>query len=340
MVGCVIARGDRIIGEGFHRRFGGPHAEIEALRECKSNPRGATVYVTLEPCCHTGKTPPCVDALIDARVKRVVVASKDPNPAVNGRGIRRLRSAGIEVSVGVGTSEAAELLAPFATLIKLGRPYVIAKWAQSLDGRLTTPPGSSPWISCERSRRWVHRLRARVDTILVGVGTALADDPMLTARDVTVRRVATRVVLDRRLRVRESSKLVATANTTPTCLFTTRQAAQTPKAARLSRKGVEVIACGSRGENVSLESCLRLLGKRGVTNLLIEGGPTVLTSFLRADLVDEACVFVAPRLIGPDRRRPGVAPTTRVGARLDPVTSRTTRSGSDVLFRLRLTTPP
>ncbi|GAF88580.1 unnamed protein product, partial [marine sediment metagenome] len=184
MVGCVIVRNRRSIGEGYHRRFGGPHAEIEALLACTRDPQGATVYVSLEPCCHHGKTPPCTDALIAARVARVVVAARDPNPVVRGRGIRRLRTAGIDVETGVLEGEAAEVLAPYATRVRLYRPFVIAKWAQSLDGKLATRTGHSQWISCEASRRRVHRLRARVDAILVGCGTVLADDPLLTARGV------------------------------------------------------------------------------------------------------------------------------------------------------------
>lgn len=159
MVGCVVVRNRRVIGEGYHRRFGGPHAEIEALRFCTANPRGATLYVSLEPCCHHGQTPPCSDALIDARVVRVVVAVGDPNPVVQGRGIRRLRAAGIAVETGLLEREAAEVLAPYVTRMRLGRPYVIAKWAQSLDGKLATRTGDSRWISCEASRRSVHRLR-------------------------------------------------------------------------------------------------------------------------------------------------------------------------------------
>jgi len=188
MVGCVLVRRGQVISEGYHRRFGGPHAEIAALQACQENPRGATVYVSLEPCCHQGKTPPCTEALIEAEVKRVVVAVSDPNPAVAGRGIRRLRAARLAVQTGVLAEEAGELLAPYSTRMKLGRPYVIAKWAQSLDARLATDTGDSRWISCEHSRRMVHRLRSRVDAVLVGSGTVQADDPQLTARDVSLRR--------------------------------------------------------------------------------------------------------------------------------------------------------
>lgn len=348
MVGCVIARNGRMIGEGYHRRFGGPHAEVEALHTCTTPPRGATVYVSLEPCCLYGKTPPCSDALIGAQVARVVVAMRDPNPAVRGRGIRALRAAEIAVETGVLEKEAAEVLAPYITRIRLGRPYVIAKWAQSLDGKWATPDvhrGRSRWISCEASRRRVHRLRARVDAILVGSGTVLADDPMLTARSVPIRRKALRVVLDSRLRIRESCQLVVTSKTHATLVLTTSARAKTRKAQRLRRKGVDVVACRSRDGRLALNDCLRKLAKRDVTNLLVEGGPMVLGSLLRLRLVDEAFIFIAPMLIG-GRRAPGLcgpprrassSGTGRIDAAIVPRSVQTRTSGSDVLYRMRFT---
>jgi diaminohydroxyphosphoribosylaminopyrimidine deaminase/5-amino-6-(5-phosphoribosylamino)uracil reductase len=306
MVGCVIVRNGRIIGEGYHRRFGGPHAEVQALRACAANPRGATAYVTLEPCSHFGKTPPCLDALVEAGVARVVTPLCDPNPLVNGSGVRGLRRAGIEVEVGLLADEAAELLAPFLTRVRLGRPYVIAKWAESADGLLVTPPGQSKWISCEKSRRWVHRLRARVDAIMVGAGTLTADDPMLTARDVPIRRCAMRIVVDGRLRIPETCRLVKTADQFATVVFTTRRAAQSAKAGRLQGCGVEVVACRSRGDCIVLSDMLASPILHDVTNLLLEGGPTLLRAFFAAGVVDEADVFVAPRAIAasgsPNRR--------------------------------------
>lgn len=336
MVGCVIVRNGRIIGEGYHRRFGGPHAEIEALRSCTRNPRGANVYLSLEPCCHHGKTPPCTDALIQAGVARVVTPLRDPNPAVNGRGLRRLRAAGISVTTGVLVHEAAEDLAPFLTHMRLGRPYVIAKWAQSLDGQLVTPPGESKWISCEASRRAVHRLRARVDAVLVGVGTVLADDPLLTARGVPLRRRALRVVLDDNLRIPVSAKIVASARTTPTLVLTTPQALKTKKAQQLARKGVELAACKTRSGRLVLGDCLSRLNERGITNLLVEGGPAVLHAMLKARLVDEVWAFVAPRMIGGE---PQACSLAHIVAQTELVAATVRRSGDDLLFRLRLTDP-
>ena len=342
MVGCVIARNGRVLGEGYHRRFGGPHAEIAALRLCRDSPRGATVYVSLEPCCHHGKTPPCTEALIRAGVKRVVVAVRDPHPAVAGGGIKRLRAAGISVRCGVGAEPAAEMLAPYLTRLALGRPYVIAKWAQSLDGALVVGRGQSKWISCDASRRRVHRLRARVDAVLVGSGTVRADNPMLTARDVPIRRQAVRAVLDGRLRFSPRCRLAATANSVPTLVFTGSSPARTAKAERLRELGVDVIACRTRRGRLILKDCLRELARRDVTNLLVEGGPTLLRSFFHASLVDEAQVFVAPRLIG-GQAEASVIDAPRVGIMCSAVAPhgiQTRKSGTDILYRIRFNNPP
>lgn len=341
MVGCVVVRGGRVIGEGFHRRFGGPHAEIEALRSCGSSPRGADVYVTLEPCCHVGKTAPCIEALIAARVGRVLIGLRDPNPVVNGRSERALKRAGILVETGVLRDEAAEVVAPYLTRLISARPYVIAKWAQSIDGRLATRTGDSRWISGEVSRRRVHHLRARVDAILVGSVTVRKDDPMLTARGVVLRRRALRVVLDTRLRVPSSCQLVRTAGDVPTLILTTAARARSPKAKALTRQGVEVAACRVKGQRLSLDACLCELADRGVTNLLVEGGASVLSSFLKAGLVDEANVFVAPKLIG-DARAPSLMNhfgAERVEEAILAQSVEVRRAGDDVHFRLRLTTP-
>ena len=300
MVGCVLVRAGRMVGEGFHRRFGGPHAEVEALRRAGDAARGATAFVTLEPCCHYGQTPPCTEALIKAGVSRVVAAMRDPFPKVNGGGIRRLRRAGIRVEVGLCESEAGELLAPFITRVKLGRPYVILKWAQSLDGKIATRTGDSRWISDAPSRRLVHRLRARVDGILVGAGTVLADDPELTARATPIKRRATRLVLDGRLRIPIESRLVSTAGECPTIVLCDEAnlAEHSRKAARLRRAGVEVKGFRASREQVPLRRVLEWLGGRGFSNLLVEGGGEVLASFVDQGMADEALIFVSPRLIG------------------------------------------
>lgn len=328
-VGCVIVRNGKVIGEGQHRKFGGPHAEVAALRACSGNPRGAEVYVTLEPCAHFGKTPPCVAALIEAGVRRVIFPFKDPNPLVQGRGARALRKAGIGVSSGLCVNDAAELMAPFLTRMLLGRPYVIAKWAQSIDGNLVGNV-ENRWISGEKSRHWVHDLRARVDAIMVGSGTVLRDDPQLTARDVRLKRRALRVVLDRRLRIPIDSKLARSAAKVPVLIFTEARRLNTRVARDLRRRGVEVIECPTKSKG--LNTVLGTLAERGVTNLLVEGGPSVLTSFFRSGLVDEANVFVAPKILGP--------PQFGFPTAMKVLRSEAKGIGEDVLFRLRLTKPP
>lgn len=344
MVGCVIARGSRVIGEGYHQRFGGPHAEVLAMRSCAGPLRSATVYVTLEPCCaHEGKkTPPCVDALIEAGVARVVVGAVDPNPAICGRSLRRLRRAGVSVLDGVLADEATELIAPFGCRVRFGRPYVIAKWAQSLDGRLATVTGDSRWISGAQSRRIVHRLRARMDAVLVGIGTVLVDDPQLTARGVTVRRLAARAVLDSRLRIPVECQLVASARRRPTWVLTLPKAAAGDKADRLRERGVEVIAVPGRAGHVDVPRALAMMAKRGVTNLLVEGGGEVLSSFYEAGLVDEALAFVSPRLIG-GSDAPAVLPRSNVRfmrEAIAPSVVELRRSGDDFLFHLRFAHSP
>ena len=341
MVGCVITRGEKIIGEGYHRRFGGPHAEVEALRSCSSPPEGATVYVSLEPCSHYGKTPPCADALIAAKVARVVVGLRDPSPEVDGRGIRRLCRAGITVDSGVEQAAAAELIAPFLTRILRNRPYVIAKWAQSLDGKLATRTGHSQWISGEESRRLVHKLRARVDAVLVGSGTVKRDDPLLTARGVRVLRTARRAVLDGRLRTPNQCQLIDTANEIPTLVITGADSAASPKAQRLRNRGVEVVACRRRRGHLDLSAGLAKLAAMGVTNLLLEGGPTLLTAFIEARLVDEAYIFTAPKLIGGRDAPTAYGGTGAAQINDSPAIhlTQTRRLGDDVLHRLRLTDP-
>jgi diaminohydroxyphosphoribosylaminopyrimidine deaminase/5-amino-6-(5-phosphoribosylamino)uracil reductase len=305
MVGAVLVRegpaGEppRVLGEGYHERLGGPHAEAAALADAAArgeSPAGATMLVTLEPCvAFPGKrTPPCADALIAAGVARVVVAVADPFPAVAGGGIARLRSAGIRVETGLLHDEAVRANAPYFKLRRTGRPYVTAKWAQTLDGKLATALGDSRWISGEESRRRVHALRDRVDAILIGVGTALADDPLLTARlPDGGGRNPLRVVLDNGLDLPVRSKLARTARQTPV-LVLHAPGAPPHRAAALRELGVETAELPWW----DLGAALDLLGKRSVTNLLVEGGPKVLTSFLSAGLVDEAWVFVAPKLVG------------------------------------------
>ena len=300
MVGAVIVRDGRVLGEGWHRRFGGPHAEVEAFAAAAaggSDVRGATMYVTLEPCNHHGKTPPCTEAIIAAGVGRVVTAMEDPDELVSGRGLAKLRAAGIEVEAGLCQAEARELLAAYVKLRTRKRPWVICKWAQTADGRLVLPAGSGRWISCEKSREMVHELRAYCDGICVGSGTVLADDPLLTNRTGRGRQ-PTRVVMDAQLRTPPGSRLIATASPgAPVLLATTARAleVQAASAGMLARQGVEFLAlpAGPRG-GVSLGALLDELGRRKWTRLLVEGGPTVLRRVISEHLADELWVFISP----------------------------------------------
>ncbi len=297
MVGCVIVKRGRVIGEGYHRRYGGPHAEIEALRRCCESPRGATVYVTLEPCCHYGKTPPCTDALIAAQVAQVVTPLTDPNPPVAGQGLAALRKAGLRVAVGLLAEQAADLNAPFFKLVRERRPWVILKWAQSLDGKIATRTGDSKWISDEACRAHAHRVRGRIDAILVGIGTVLSDDPLLTCRVGRPRRVATRVVLDAGLRTPLRSQLVRSARQVPTWIYHAREA-PVRRARALARAGCVLHAVSRVGGRLSLAAILGDLGRQQMTNVLVEGGGRLLGSFFDQGLADEFHVYIAPTLIG------------------------------------------
>jgi diaminohydroxyphosphoribosylaminopyrimidine deaminase/5-amino-6-(5-phosphoribosylamino)uracil reductase len=301
MVGCVIAQGARIVGEGWHRRLGGPHAEVEALRIAGSQAAGATLVVTLEPCCHHGKTPPCTEAIVAAGIRRVVVAQQDPFAQVGGRGLAALRAAAIELEVGVLEAEARRLAAPYRKLLATGRPWVIAKWAMSLDGRIATRTGSSRWVSNEASRQIVHGLRGRVDAIVVGRETARVDDPLLTARPPGPR-VALRVVVDSRASLSSASQLVQTARQTPV-LVAASPAASPADRQRLSDAGCEVLVCHGDSHAERLARLLEELGRRRLTNVLVEGGGQLLGGLLDGRQIDEVHVFVAPKLVGGELAR-------------------------------------
>ncbi len=302
MVGCVIVQSGEIVGEGFHERFGGPHAEVNALAVAGDHTAGATAYVSLEPCCHQGKTPPCTQALIRAGVKRVVVAIQDPFPQVSGRGITELQAAGIQCDIGAGSVDANWLLAPYRKLIVTNRPWVIAKWAMTLDGKLATRTGDSQWISSEASRALVHQLRGRVDAIVVGSETARRDNPLLTARTANradVKRIATRIVVDSAASLSPDSRLVQTAADIPAIVAVAENA---PKEAcqRLSAAGVEVLQTTGSNHEERLASLLDELGQRRMTNVLVEGGSRLLGTLFDMRAIDEVHVFVAPKLAGGD----------------------------------------
>lgn len=295
MVGAVVVRDGQLVGSGYHTRFGAPHAEVEALNRAGERARGATLYVTLEPCCHVGKTPPCTEAVLAAGITRVVAAMRDPFPKVAGGGLSRLRDAGVQVEVGLEADAARRLNAPYLKRLATGRPYVTAKWAMTLDGKTATSTGDSRWISGPRSRALVHETRGRMDAILVGIGTALADDPELTARPPGPRQ-AVRVVLDGAGRLPPSSRLVATARDIPVWLAVTERASS-ERLEALKEAGCEVLAFPGTGP-VPVVPLLEELGRRSLTNLLVEGGGRVLGAFLDAGQVDAVDVFVAPLVEG------------------------------------------
>jgi diaminohydroxyphosphoribosylaminopyrimidine deaminase/5-amino-6-(5-phosphoribosylamino)uracil reductase len=306
LVGAVVVRDGRAVGEGWHQRYGEPHAEAHALAAAGEAARGATLYVTLEPCCHHGKTPPCTDAILRAGIGRVVAALADPFPAVAGKGAEQLRAAGVEVEFGPGAAAARRQNAPYLKLLASGRPYVHAKWAMTLDGKIATRTGDSKWVSNEASRRRVHELRGRMDAVLVGVGTALADDPRLTARPPGPR-TAARVVLDSHGRLPTTSQLVRTAREVPTVVATAT--APPAPAAQLHAAGCEVLTVPAADGRPDVGALLTELGRRRMTNVLVEGGAAVLGSFLDAGAIDEVHVFIAPRLAG------GAGALTPVGGR-------------------------
>jgi diaminohydroxyphosphoribosylaminopyrimidine deaminase/5-amino-6-(5-phosphoribosylamino)uracil reductase len=315
MVGCVLVRDGKILAVGHHRKYGTLHAERDALAACHKaghDPAGATAYVTLEPCNGQGKQPPCTQALIEAKIARVVYAVRDPNPAKSG-GVELLRSRGIVVDH-VENAMCTRLSGPFLRTLS-GMPWVTAKWAQTLDGRIATRTGQSQWISSKDSRRRVHRIRARVDAVLTGLGTVLADDPQLTARPESgarrIRRLATRVVVDSKLMTPVESKLAKTAREVPVLILTVTPASVDLRKAwdrrrdALESLGVKIVEVGAdaTGE-VDLAAGLHALCAHGLTTVLVEAGPRLLGSLLNERLIDEAIVHLAPMIMGDPEARP------------------------------------
>ena len=331
VVGAVIVRNGRIIGEGFHRRAGLPHAEREALQRITETARGATIYVNLEPCSHYGRTPPCADALIEAGIKRVVVGMVDPNPLVQGRGLRRLRRAGIAVATGVLREECERLNEDFACFIRTGRPFVTLKLAASLDGRIAAASGDSQWISGEQSRRVVHELRNRVDAILVGAETVRNDDPRLTCR-MRGGRDPLRVVLDGRLSITPSARVCTQPSTAPTLIATSEDHGRGEKQAQLEAQGVQVVCLPGKNGQVPLRPLLVELGRRGHKSVLIEGGGRIAAAALREGVVDKVLFFYAPLLLGGEGRAMiGPLGIDRVAAGQKLHTITVERIGKDIL---------
>lgn len=331
VVGCVLVKDGKVVARGHHRGAGLPHAEVEALGSfAEGNAQGSTLYVNLEPCCHQGRTGPCTDAILAAGIPEVVVGMIDPNPLVNGKGVARLREAGITVRTGVLEKECRRLNEAFARWVTAGRPHVTLKAAVSLDGRIAPASGEPRWISGEESRVEVHRIRNAVDAVLVGANTVLRDDPLLTTRcPKGPSRTARRVVLDAKLRIPPSARvLVPVKGAPPTTVFTSEDIAEA-KEKSITSSGALVVRVPTEASGViSLSATLAFLAKAGVTSVLVEGGAQVFTSFLQARAVDRVLAFVAPRLLGGDAvaaigSLPSPIALTDVGIK---------RFGDDVMF--------
>jgi diaminohydroxyphosphoribosylaminopyrimidine deaminase/5-amino-6-(5-phosphoribosylamino)uracil reductase len=300
LVGAVISRDGELIGEGFHRALGAPHAEVEAIRSAGDDElEGATLYVSLEPCCHHGRTPPCTEAILRAGIRRVVVAADDPSAHACGRGLGILRDEGVEVVVAGGDLAARARLQnqPFRKHARTGRPWVMFKSAMTLDGKVATRSGDSRWISCEESRERVHRWRAECDAVAVGIGTALADDPQLTPRLPDVSRHPRRIVFDSLARLPLDSKLLTQARRDPLTVVVSR-AAQRAATDTLTTHGADVVVATGENEPARIRSALDQLGAAGITSIMLEGGPHLAGAFLDAGEIDEVRLFLAPMLLG------------------------------------------
>lgn len=295
MVGAVIVKNGRVIGQGHHEKYGGPHAERNALAGCKESPEGATLYVTLEPCCHYGKTPPCTEAILQSGIRRVVVGSGDPNPLVAGKGIARLQSNGIEVLEGVLRTECERLNEVFFHFMQTGMPYTVMKYAMTMDGKTAAYTGQSRWITGEAARRRVHQDRLRYSAVMVGVGTVLADDPLLTCR-IENGRNPLRILCDTHLRTPLSAQIVTTAQEIPTVIAT----CQTDSERRQPYldAGCRLLSVPQRSGHLDLRALMNLLGQEKVDSILLEGGGTLNWSALQQGLVNKIQAYIAPKLFG------------------------------------------
>ena len=297
LVGAVIVKENQIIGQGYHHKYGDLHAERDALRDCRergNDPSGAQIFVTLEPCCHTGKQPPCVEAIVEAGIKKVVVGSRDPNPLVSGKGAAFLRERGVEVEEDFLRSECDALNFIFFHYITSKTPYVALKYAMTADGKIATAAGKSKWISCQESRDFVHQLRNKYSCIMAGIGTVLADDPLLTCR-IPGGRNPTRIICDSSLHLPLDSQLVQSATEVPT-IVACADSAGIDKDKALAQKGVQVIRCGTKRVDLSL--LMQKLGAQNLDSVLVEGGGALNFSLLKAGLVQRVYSFVAPKIFG------------------------------------------
>jgi diaminohydroxyphosphoribosylaminopyrimidine deaminase/5-amino-6-(5-phosphoribosylamino)uracil reductase len=339
LVGAVVVRDGKVLGEGFHAAYGEAHAERAALDACSADPRGGTMYVSLEPCCHHGQTPPCTDAILEAGIARVVIASDDPTEKAAGRGLGILRDEGIAVDVAEGelATRARHLNQPFRKHARTGRPWVLFKSAMTLDGKVATHIGDSKWISNESSRRRAHRWRASVDAVVVGIGTALADDPLLTARIEDVTHQPRRVVFDSTGRLPLDSQLIANAAELPLTVVVSRAARRTATDA-LELAGAQVVVATGENEPARVRSALDQLGEQGITSVLLEGGPHLAGAFFDAGEIDDVRLFIAPLVLGGRSARDPLEGegVEQISEALRALTLDCERVAEDLLIRARL----
>jgi diaminohydroxyphosphoribosylaminopyrimidine deaminase/5-amino-6-(5-phosphoribosylamino)uracil reductase len=335
MVGAVIVRGDRIIGQGYHRYFGGDHAEVDAIKHASEDVSGATMYVTLEPCTHYGKTPPCVDAIVRAKIGRVVIGTLDPFPEMQGKSLEILKRHGIDTTVGVLEDDCRALNEVYLKYMSTGVPFVTVKFAQTLDGRIATAAGASRWISSAPSRKIAHRLRARHDAILVGVGTVLADDPELTTRLVPGRNPA-RIVLDSRLSLPLEARVLKDQPSARTLVAATPRADKA-RAAALGKMGIEVLTVPPDAEGrVDVRELLKTLATRQISSVLVEGGAETITSFLRLGLADRLVVFIAPKVLGKGTDSVGELNITDLSQAFRLTFEKVSRAGEDIVIEAKV----
>ena len=304
LVGAVIVKKDKIIGQGWHEQYGGPHAERNALASCTQSPEGASIYVTLEPCSHWGKTPPCTDALIESGIRRVVIGSSDPNPLVAGRGIRKLRESGIEVVENVLKEECDALNQVFFHYIQNKTPYLVMKYAMTLDGKICAYTGLSQWITGEQARQHVQKTRNRYMGIMIGIGTLLQDDPLLTCR-LPGGRNPVRIICDSRLRIPLTSQIVQTAHTVPTIIATC--VTGDPKISSLEEHGCQVLSIPPQNGRLNLKILMKELGEKEIDSILLEGGATLNWAALQSGIVHKIQAYIAPQILGGEKAKSPVA---------------------------------
>jgi diaminohydroxyphosphoribosylaminopyrimidine deaminase / 5-amino-6-(5-phosphoribosylamino)uracil reductase len=335
LVGAVLVKNGRIIGQGYHQRFGGNHAEINALKNAAEDAAGSTLYVTLEPCCHEGKTPPCIDSIIKHKIARVVIGTIDSNPLVSCQGINYLQNCGIDFKTGILENDCRKLNEIFFHFMETGLPFITIKYAQTLDGRIATATGESQWISSEASLRFTHQLRAEHDAILVGAGTVLKDDPELTVRLVRGRNPL-RVIVDSELKISRQAKIFQNISSTPTVIATIKTAAD-PQFQRLAGSGIEIITIkADKKGNVDLKKLFKILAGRKISSILIEGGARIITSTLKNNLANRLVAIIAPKIIGRGIEAVGDLNIRKLEAAKKLSIQKVLRRGDDIIIDSRL----